>query len=632
MNRHIFRMILMVSVSFFLSIPSFSQSLSSLESSTEVILKASQIGGKKLNTTELSTLVKSAKIRLQDMQANLDQPNSFIKLLLPHKITRSLPREVQPYLEQEVADIEGTIEIRAAMYADNHKEAMQYLLHQNNEIYYLHFSDVPPTELQTDARVRINQAFLIPTTTQAKQIVLSSHDVTILRHVTALPLSFGPQSTITMLVNFTDNQTKQVSLDDIKKLMYTNVNNYYQEASYNQTSIVGQALDWVTLAMPSTTACADLPNMIESLADQAAKNAGVDVTQYKRKVYFFPKTSSCTWTGLGTVGGTNTRAFMNGAMTTIKTVSHEMGHNIGLRHAQALRCPTSPIGDGCPVSEYGDGSDTMGNTNAGHFNAFQKDRLGWLNYQASPPITTVTQSGSYFIDVYETANNRPKALKVLKRAGGSDYYYLEFRQGVGNDSVLESCGTSCDFTKGILFHQGNPSTSSSPQLLDMTPGSGNSLVTLLPCKSWSDPGAPNGGVTFTVQSISKQGARVQVTYGGLTEKCQRQSPTVTVLPSYTPWMNMGESGTYTVAIKNNDNHKCDARTFTLVTPANNAFVTMKTNHNTVKVLPGKTQIMSVSIASTYAGAPFIYSNNVMMQDNAGSQPIMIPMNIGLYKS
>src|SRR4029078_12179063 len=103
--------------------------------------------------------------------------------------------------------------------------------------------------------------------------------------------------------------------------------------------------------------------------------------------------------------------------------------------------------------------DMMGWGNGTHFNAFQKERLGWLNYGSSPPITTITSSGTYNIPAFETkGNGEAKALKVLKATnpdGSKDYYYLEFRQPIGFDVPLGSCGNSCDFTRGILIHTGN---------------------------------------------------------------------------------------------------------------------------------------------------------------------------------
>ena len=93
-----------------------------------------------------------------------------------------------------------------------------------------------------------------------------------------------------------------------------------------------------------------------------------------------------------------------------------MGHNFGLYHAHSLDCGTAVLGTNCTTSDYGDTIDTMGNSAAGHFNAFHKDRLGWLDYGTSPMITIVHVDGLYTIEPLETTGTGPKALAILSRA------------------------------------------------------------------------------------------------------------------------------------------------------------------------------------------------------------------------
>ena len=73
-----------------------------------------------------------------------------------------------------------------------------------------------------------------------------------------------------------------------------------------------------------------------------------------------------------------------------------MGHNFGLLHSHSLDCGSVPLGTGCTMSEYGDIFDNMGYSSY-HFNAYSKERLGWLNFGASPPLTTVSSNGTYSI-------------------------------------------------------------------------------------------------------------------------------------------------------------------------------------------------------------------------------------------
>src|SRR5437867_3302661 len=64
-------------------------------------------------------------------------------------------------------------------------------------------------------------------------------------------------------------------------------------------------------------------------------------------------------------------------------------------------------------------------------------RLGWLGAGASPSITTVTQSGTYYLEPYETpGSGGAKALKILREHdpvnANNVWYYIECRRSLGD--------------------------------------------------------------------------------------------------------------------------------------------------------------------------------------------------------
>src|SRR5262249_52947917 len=138
----------------------------------------------------------------------------------------------------------------------------------------------------------------------------------------------------------------------------------------------------------------------------------------------------------------------------------------------------------------------------------QKERLGWLNYGSSPPIQTVTTSGTYWIDAYETAGSAAKGLKVLKSTdpvtGNKTWYYLEHRTGTGFDSFLSNYGVQ----NGVAVHTGTEGNGTDVYLLDMSPATMNWYdAGLNPGQSFTDSTA---GVTITTLSADNTGASVQV--------------------------------------------------------------------------------------------------------------------------
>src|SRR6185312_14800820 len=158
--------------------------------------------------------------------------------------------------------------------------------------------------------------------------------------------------------------------------------------------------------------------------------AGVNLNLYPRRVFGFPQTSACAWWGLGTIGGggtaaTPSRAWINGTYN-LRVVAHEMGHNFGLYHSQSRTCDST---SGCFLDEYGDDHDVMGggpNSVTGHFTAYQKERLGWLNYGSSPTITNVSGSGQYALEPYAKPwTGGSKALKIVRATGTSNTYIFE---------------------------------------------------------------------------------------------------------------------------------------------------------------------------------------------------------------
>ena len=260
----------------------------------------------------------------------------------------------------------------------------------------------------------------------------------------ASPNTFGPQSTLVILFNFQDLTTTIPSIATATNVTFTQANSFFIENSYGQTSLTGQVVGRYTIAASKLTC--DYTNWAQ-LADTAAANAGVVLSNFPRRIYSFPQTNACNWWGLGTVGGgtaaSPSRTWVNGTYHK-QVVTHELGHNFGVHHSRSQTCDSS----GCVITEYGDDHDVMGAAPYGHLNAYQKEQLGWLGYGSSPSIQTVTETGDYTLEGYANANGGlPKALKMLwtSDAGGNTYLYAEARTQTGADAVL---------TPGVVIHAG----------------------------------------------------------------------------------------------------------------------------------------------------------------------------------
>jgi hypothetical protein len=348
-----------------------------------------------------------------------------------------------------------------------------------------------------------------------------------------LPSTFGEHKVLVILVRFLDTPatTASPTVASVQTTMFgttgTAVNNFYRENSYQQTWLTGTVVGPLRLSM-SGASC-DY-NWMATLARQAATTvSGVVLSQYRHIVYSFPS-SGCQWWGLGSIGGNPGEAWVNGSLSPV-VASHELGHTFGLYHSHALECGSVAMGGSCSSLDYGDVFDVMGGGNGPtHFNAVQKDLLGWLDYGVSPPVTDVVASGSYTIDPLETPGTNPKALRIQTAAG--DWLYVEFRRPVGFDSYIS---TNASVMNGVLVHyfDGSPN---GVYLLDMTPTT----------TSWSDPALPVG---TTFQDVARH---VSITTTGVnaTNAIVRLAPSVTITPAHQQGAP-GTTVTYTVSVQNN---------------------------------------------------------------------------------
>ncbi|HEY3092245.1 MAG TPA: M12 family metallo-peptidase, partial [Vicinamibacterales bacterium] len=336
-------------------------------------------------------------------------------------------------------DLDGTLEV---LFEDGYDAPrLKHFLRTASDRVELDFGGRGPRNLQTGTRVRARGKL------RNGKLALNPLDVAALGgEVAALgggsgggsgqalvsPNTFGVQSTLVILFNFQDLVQQPYTTSLANTVTFTQVNNFDLENSFQQTSLTGTVVGWYTIASSATAQGCNY-NVWAAQAEAAATAAGVNLSLYPRRVFGFPQTSACSWWGLGSVGGGDTgnpsRAWINGTYS-LRVVAHEMGHNFGLYHSRSNTCDST---NGCFVDEYGDDHDVMGggpSSITGHFNAYQKERIGWLNFGSSPTIATVTGSGQYALEPYAKPwTGGAKALKILKSTNGASntYIYAEAR-------------------------------------------------------------------------------------------------------------------------------------------------------------------------------------------------------------
>lgn len=578
-------------------------SIAELTSQLRTLTVDSQRGDAAARTSALRTLTSAAAAREQQLAAMIaDHPDVVLRHAVSAQTRATLPPEVQAYVEENVA-LDGTLEVQ---YEDGPTSRLHYFLNHARGRLALHFAADAPERLQTGDQVHVAGLRV------QQSLALSSGTAQVTVLALAAMTTFGPQNTAVIVVRFQDRPTEtSVTPAQAREIMFgtsspTSVTNFYREASYGQTWFTGDVYGPYTVPVTSTTC--DTANIAKYGKQAATAQVGAAVmATYTRFVYAFPP-NTCGWWGLGNLGGSPTNAWVKGPFLS-SVISHELGHNLGVYHSHALACGGTTlgvIGVDCASVEYGDELDVMGAPATPlHFNAAQKGWLGWLDYGDSPPITTVQASGVYTLDPYESAGDRPKALRVATPSG--DWYYVEYRQAVGFDAPIDAANPGV--TNGVVLHTASR-------------GNGNGIYLLLATPfDWTNPALgvgevftdPAAGITIALVWANNT-AGVSVTLAGGGPSCVRQDPTTVIAPA----KQQGPAGTklsYNLSVTNHDSD-CPASTFTTqATHPAGAWV-VSFAPSALSIAAGQTVTTTMQVTSPSAVAAGAYTISPVVADGA----------------
>ncbi len=320
--------------------------------------------------------------------------------------------------------------------------------------------------------------------------------------------SHGIKRTLFMRARFPDDLREPISEAEAAEVMRL-ANEHFLAASYNALSLVTTVGPLVMLPQPKLYYSVKGPGALIEDAREATRLAGIDPAGFDLDLVRFETVPGFTWGGLGAVGGRG--AWLQGS--GLGVVVHELGHNLGLSHANfwntvrpelpdddrnlpfdadSLVGIDSIIGAGDDV-EYGDPFDVMGSGDgSAQFSGLHKVMLGWL---PAAGYETVTTSGVYRLAVHDLGliTPVPQALRVRKDA--ERHYWLSARGRPTSNPWLAN---------GIELHWNNwHQAIGSAELLDTTPGSGHGKedAPLVIGRTFVDPAAQVFVTPLTRESV-----------------------------------------------------------------------------------------------------------------------------------
>jgi M6 family metalloprotease-like protein len=436
----------------------------------------------------------------------------------------------------------------------------------------------------------------------------------------------GAQNVAVLLVTFPgvtppSNITPQSVHDMFFSSTGPSLDGYWRAASYGQTWATGDVFGWYTL--DSSYATCDNMAAVRDAAITAAANAGVPIQNYNR-IFIVNTDLGCGWTGLA-LGQCTTLNSPNGSFTAsssfldaswqrsqaegAETAAHEVGHNMGLDHAQSRTFGTEalgPLGTVGTLTEYGDVFSDMGVSNIGHYAIPHKaELLNWvspgMNYQV------VQNSGTWTLQPLELNPAGLVALKVQRGTGNLAWLWVEYRQNISTyDSIWDPAGA--------LIHYEDSTTGAHTQLLDFTPATSSTYDgALMPGSTWTDP---YSNVSISVQSASANSLTVSVTYGSASSSCVSSAPTVTASP-LNPSLYAGQTASYAVTVTNNDSTSCGATTFNLASTLPSGWSTSFSS-SALALNPGQSASVTMDKGAPSATPAGTYAVNMSAGNSASS--------------
>jgi len=569
---------------------------------------------------QLLTQFKTIAAQRQQLLNSLIQTNpaDVIRIAIPNNVRSTMPGAVQSYVEQTV-QAQGVLEVLVEDSSAGSK--MHYGLTTAAGKLSLHFADQAATNLLTGSvvraqGVRVNNDLALTSSP-------NSIGGTSLQTVSSAPVpnNAGAVNTLVILVNFQDAPAAQPwTPSAVQNVVFTQTSNWDLANSFQRTWLTGDVAGWFTVPVASTN-CAT--STIKSAAQSAAQAAGYNLSSYAHFVYLMSSNTGCSaWWGLATIGGSD--VWVNGQYNiAVHVFAHEMGHNFGLYHSHTVDCGTQIVCSNGTLTEYGDGFDSMGVStyNSPEFNAFQKERLGWLNGTGQPSITTVGSTGAYQISPYEAQDANPKALKILQSGSTGSYYYMELRQAQGSDTFLSNYS---DVMNGLVMHLASPSNANSSDLLDLTPTSPPSFnhPALVVGQSYTDSTL---GITITPTAVSNTGATVQVSFQSAV--CTLANPNVGVSPLQSAYVVSQTPVAFTITVKDNDSSSCAPTTFNLSSGIPSGWTALWSTSG-LALSPGGSASATLTVTSPSGTADGFY--NVALSANNSAAPEFGGSGTGTY--
>jgi hypothetical protein len=398
---------------------------------------------------------------------------------------------------------------------------------------------VPPNGTEVELRGRVkgttleaSSATITGPTVAVPTTVPAADGQTAVADQQGTPLASGtPRTVAIVVITFSTAVAPTYTDTALQGVLVSNANsvsNYFNEQSYGAVSFKGisNPLGDVFHATIASDGSGCGSNMWQTWGSQAAAAVGYStLDQYDHVIYVFNSHGTCGWAGLAYMPGSE--VYIDNAFS-LPVVAHELGHNLGVHHAAALRCMSggqnvafSSAAYACMPSEYGDPFDIMGSSATNQQNAFHKLQSGWLGSSSGPRVQTITASGDYTVAPLESSSGVALLLVPHVTPGLiaptspstilGDTFALDFRQPTPTWFDAYAPGSAAVSGVQIRLVQTPGGSANQTQLIDTTPLTSTFTdAALAQGATFTDA---TDSITITTTDVNPLGATVHVTVG-----------------------------------------------------------------------------------------------------------------------
>ncbi len=459
------------------------RTIAGLEQDIEVLTQKLVL--RKGSSTNLISVAIQRKSKMKTLAKQ--NPDKFLLNIVSSDIKNKLPKEARKSIEQKV-EVEGSlIETVDDNETPTFKLGAPSLILQTvdnegfvSKAYTLYFREGQSPKIGTKVKVKgylLNKVIVPISLERVGGIVRTSAGLE----------TSGNKKIAVLMVNFKDNTNTQneFTVDDLEKIYFTeekSTTKYLQKASFNKLTFQGDRNDiygWLTLDNYSRGDACDIyetgrgEGFVKAAIDKAkieAQVRGKNFSEYNFIGFIFPYASglcdgrddetqwgSAIARGVGNVdSNAKPYHFLNGnycghsSLCASKDLNyyaglmaHEIGHNLGLSHANGLNCGNQIIGtyNNCKSFTYADRFDVIGGgwTYQPHPSASNQNL--YLKYIPDSNKITVTRGneradGQY--SLYSLSRERANQTQFIRipRPVEGGAYYLEYRSKENSDTRL----------------------------------------------------------------------------------------------------------------------------------------------------------------------------------------------------